>query len=252
MRGSSLSLAAGAVAAMLAGVSAPAAVLVTTEDGNGADTHVANDGQQAQTTNHGSATSNNVRAIQDVRARIGMLRFDLSGVSSPVSDVQLQLELTESTRTRTWTIYGLNDDGQSADTTADNWSETLVAFNNAPGFDQTTSGVNTGNYTFDLSQVTALTTMSVAAGVGLNTSDTSAAFDAFINAAIANPNNKLVTLFISFDGGQTSTDTNPNWSFASKEHATAVAPTLLATIPEPASLALVSLGGLALLARRRA
>jgi len=232
----------GLVAAVLAALSvtnmaSAAFILATTEDGNGADTHVANDGQQAQTTNHGGNAVNDIRVIQNSRARVGMLRFDLSSLGGPVSGVQLQLELTQSTRARTWNIYGLNDDGLTDLFTADNWGELAISFSNAPGFDQAASGVNTGNYVLDLADVTSLTTMNVLAGAGVNTSITSAAMDSFLNAAIANPNNKLVTLFISYNGGQTSTDSNPDWDIASKEHATAAAPTLIG-VPEPASLVL--------------
>ena len=67
-----------------------ATILATTADGNGADTHLSNDGQQAQTTTHGGAATNDVRAIQDTRARIGMLRFDLSNVGDLAAEMKMQ------------------------------------------------------------------------------------------------------------------------------------------------------------------
>jgi hypothetical protein len=224
-----------------------ATILATTADGNGADTHLSNDGQQAQTTTHGAQTANDVRAIMDSRARIGMLRFDLSNVSGPVSDMQLQLELTLSTRTRDWVIYGLNDDGLDTASTADNWDELTTSYDNAPGIDLAGAAANSGNYALDAAQVTPLVTWNVQNAAGVQTSPTSAALDNFINAAIGNPNNKYVTLFLSYDNGQTSTDSNPNWAFASKEN-TAAAPPALVGVPEPttvilAAMSLVMIGG---------
>jgi hypothetical protein len=220
-----------------------------------ASSRVSNDTHQAQTTNHGAAGSNSIRAFLNGRAKVGMLRFDLAQLSGPVSDVQLQLQLTHSTRQRNWVIYGLNDDGLDAAATADNWGELSVTFANAPGFDQGASGVNTGNYVFNIGsdpgQVTSLVTMNVGAtGQGVYTSPTSAALDAFINDAIASSNNNLVTLYISYDDGRNSTDTNPDWSFGAKEHVTAAPPTLI-MVPEPAALSLLGIGGLGLMARRR-
>jgi PEP-CTERM motif len=229
------------VSLALASVTSAAMIIATTATGSGADTHLANDSQQAQTTSHGLQTTNDTRAIQDSRARIGMLRFDLSGVSGAVSGVQLQLQLTTSTRTRDWVIYGLNDDGLSAATTSDNWDEATVTYSNAPGIDLAGAVANSGNYAFDASKVTPLVTWNVQNVVGVQTSPSSAALDAFINSAISNPNNKLVTLFLSYDAGRTSTDSNPSWAFAAKENATGTAPPALLAVPEPASLVLVGL-----------
>lgn len=230
--------------------------LVTTETGNGADTHLSNDSDEAQTTNHGGDDAVDVRAIQNSRARVMMIRFDLSSITSPVENVQIQLDFTTSTRTRDWVIYGLNDDGQSAATTEDNWTEGSVTYSNAPGIDLAGASANSGNYALDKGtnpgQVSTLLTWNVLQSTFSQTSPTSTALDAFINAAIANPNNKLVTLYFSYYGGQASTDSNPNWNVATKEHATLNAPTLIGDlVPEPASLGLLGLGGLALVTRRR-
>lgn len=228
------------------------ALIATTETGAGADTHLSNDSNQAQTVANGTRTANDVRAIQNSRARIGMLRFDLSGVAGSVSDVQLQLDMTLSTRTRDWVIYGLNDDGLDSATTSDNWDEATVTYSNAPGIDLAGAVANSGNYALDATKVTSLLTWNVQNVVGVQTSPTSAALDTFINNAITNPNNKYVTLFLSYDGGKTSTDSNPNWAFAAKEHETAAAPALVGTIvPEPATLVLVGLALAVVSAGRR-
>jgi hypothetical protein len=248
---------AAAIAALGWSTAAQAQVSVTTADGNGADTYLSNDSSSGPGDAHGDSDVFELRSITDSRARIGMLRFDLSDVTGDLTGATLSFEFTNSRRARTWEIYGLNDGSD------DLWNELTTSYGSGVGVLSATEG----NYALDVgsaaNQVTLLGTMAVSdaetedtdptAHEGLNTSST-ASLD--LSSFLAADSNGLVTLLLAFPSG---TDTNPDWFVATKENtlvgSSLTAPTLTlpnaSPVPEPATAGFVLLAGAGLVAARR-
>lgn len=209
--------------------------VITTGDGNGADTYVSNDSNRGPTYVAGLDAALNQRVYWDVRAKLTMLRFDVSDfVPGSLTDASLSLDFTSSNRTRTWTVYGL------ADSSLDNWDEASTNYNNAPGF----QAADPGQYAFDETVWTSLGTWNIAAGAGVQTSDPVALnMDAFLTG---NDNGLVSFLFVN------DTDSNADWWMRSKEGAATegLAPTLTLPnaqiVPEPSTYA-VLFGTVALL-----
>ena len=240
---------AATVVALLAAGPAFAGTIPTSY-GNGADTYVSNDSNSGPTVVHGAESSVNVRAIADSRARLALLRFDLSAVTSgALTGAQLQLNLTYGQNTRDLIVYGLND-GDAGEM----WDESVTNYLNAPGIDLTAPPhVDAdGNYHLDLSSLyggAALGTWtfpSTRDPLIITSSTATLDLDAFLAA----DTDKVATFLIAEDP-----DVARDFWFDSKEGT--IAPKLLlpnaTVVPEPASLALVMVGLVAvgLLRRRR-
>ena len=230
-----------------------------------ADTYVRLGGGQND-DNFGNAT---VLSVKDSgtgsTTRKGYLRFDLSDVKGPIMDAQLQLEVTlnnNGTADDTPNLYTVNvfalNDGVN-DTWIEGSGETGVSGATPPNpiiWDNAPAN-NTGSNGLIGSDVTLLGQFLVPAiNPALDPDPVIVSFanfqsdtpDAFIDFLNSNPDG-LVTLILTRAGG------NNNLGFASKEHATAMIPTLAlnVAVPEPSTLALavVALLGLALYGWRR-
>jgi len=109
---------------------------VLTLNGNGADTYLSNDDQRpnfSADTSHGGEEVCKLRNLEGVRLKIPYIRFDISSMKSPGTEV-------DSAKIALWptaykgnafpelSVYALlNED-------LDNWDEMTTCFNNAPGF----------------------------------------------------------------------------------------------------------------------
>lgn len=207
---------------------------ITTADGNGADTYV-NGGTQAA-NNYG--TQDNMLAAANGNlsfCRKWYVRFDISDIPAGESITAATLTITNNTdwatdSTAVAGVFGLNNSEN-----ADNWGETTLTWNTAPGNE--TTGSAQGFINAD-----TLGTINAANGNGgAQSSFSSQELVDFLNA----DTDGLVTLmFKENSGGYLRGST--------KEESIADAPTLQLTYtPEPATMGLLSIGGLALLRRKR-
>jgi len=228
------------------------ALVITTEYGNGADAYIGNDTQVRSTSTAGTAATE-LRSRYNgggSRFQCTYLRFDLSEMTNETFvGALLQLEATyiKSSTGRRLDVYGLTDE------TLDNWTESTLCYQNAPGMLQPPQGWNTGYYLIDETKLVWLGFLNTPGTGGQtptypitfssNTTDLGTAFSNFL----ASDTNKLVTLVIINSTGTSSINCEDR--FASKEHATFTAPALV-LVPEPMTLALVGLGGLISLRRR--
>lgn len=163
------------------------------------------------------------------RNRLGIIRFDLSGISGDMSGAELRVWSTGN-NTRDVTVYGLLD-GDAGES----WSEAEITYNTAPAIslgDTIGDGTGAPLTVFDGARTVNLGTFSAPANLNNYASFSSAALDAFLAA----DTNDLVSFYLYRDGGGTV-------SFQTKEN-TAGNPPLLhfPNIPEPTSLALAMLG----------
>ena len=197
--------------------SVQALVTVTTEDGNGADTYLSNDGQGG---NYGPdsvhGTDGSLRAFRQlvgVRSKAAYIRFDLSNIAGDMSGATLTFEATFlKGSARGVDVYGLTDgDG-------DFWDESTVTYNTAPGVLPTTLG----DYALDTANVTLLGTITPPASG-----------DPYPVRFSSNPANLPLTSFLDADTNTLVTflfiGTDNEGEIASKEHETFIAPTL--TLP---------------------
>lgn len=218
---------------------ASAAAMVSTADGNGADTYLSNDSQNASQgpdMAHGADTAMSLRKLPDTRAKLPMIRFDISTLDA-ISGAKLTITVTgdDTSGIQPFTLWGLNDGNAG-----ENWDEATVSYSDAPGVD---NSATIGNYIIDGAQSTSLITVDVDGSVDApyDVSFSGAALESFLTA----DTNDLVTFFISNDN-----DSGKSYTLRSKEDTSGIGPTLM--IPEPATLTMVMAGmlGLVSVARR--
>jgi hypothetical protein len=231
---------------LLGGVASAALVTVSTAVGSGADTQVGNDPCWAATKAATSTTDKGrieVRYYDNLagttRVRIGLLRFDLTGITGTVSNAVLSVNTMSSSASAaaTLNVYALTDNS------LDNWVETATTYNNAPGF----LAAAVGTYAIDSTKLTeaGFYTIATPKTVGVYSSNTTdLPLDAIINTELAT-GNKLVTLVLLMKTPAPSADC---YMYTKDTTATNVAfPTLtFDNVPEPATLAILGLGGLLL------
>jgi len=205
------------VTLLLSVVSGVQALTITTADGDGADTYLANDSQSGDygpDSVHGADVSLRAfRQLADTRSKTGYIRFDLSGVAGDLNGAILTFDATFlKGSAREVDVYGLIDgDG-------DLWDESTITYNTAAGMLTATLG----NYALDTAKVTLLGIITTpAAGDPYPVSFSSNPTDLPLTSFLGADTNKLVTfLFIGTDN---------EVEIASKEHETFIAPTL--TLP---------------------
>jgi hypothetical protein len=233
--------------AVAASSEATAGVTVTSAYGVGADTYVTNslfppDSQyynpdMSPDNNFGSDPAFLVRYWSGVRASIGFLRFDISGVTGDMSEAILSLAshpIHGVVYTSNLAVYGLKED-------YDIWDESTITYNNAPGL----LSAPVGEYALE---ATKLVRLGVIACIS-NTLCTSDPIQLDISSFISSDTDKKISLLIVKESSDSS-----EWAFRSKEKTGVVIPTLTLpnAVPEPATISLIALGGVALLRRRRA
>ncbi|MDL5045288.1 DNRLRE domain-containing protein [Oscillatoria amoena NRMC-F 0135] len=222
----------------LAGGSA-SGVVITTSGGVGADSYIGNSTEN--TTNFGSAATMSIRTDAS-RHRVAYIRFDLGNAGvNPAEVVSATFEVTTASSNTPGNflldVFGMND-GLAGEA----WSEASLTYATAsplPNFSQTNFGGAQG--TVDMVYLGTLTMPTNAAGQLLSLSNTA------VRDFIAADTNGSVTFLIT--SGQVSGSTA---QLRTKEDtANGTPPRLTVVVPEPASLGLLGLAGVALLRRRQ-
>lgn len=226
-----------------------AAIMITTADGNGADTFV-RDGNA--TTNFGADQTFVVKNAGSAGTnRVGLLKFDLSTLTFAPTSTTLNLFLTNfptnsgDPTSISYSVFGINEpNGQENFIEGDGGTNTgttgEITYNIS-----TAAGIsNTGDNTFNEASGTNLGSFSLTnANVGSELTFSSAALNTFIT----DDTNGIATFAIV--AINTSSGTT---AFASKETTVngRTAPALT-FVPEPTSMSLFLLGAGLLLVRRR-
>lgn len=250
-------------AALGSGVCWATPLWITTNDGAGADAFV--QGGSSAEQNFGANEHIVVKngELNDMFARNGYLRFDLSATSGgAITSATLALTVSANNSGGgnpapadfTVDVFGLVDgfagvDNNANSSTADDvdihdefWPESVIDWNSAP------ANVTTSGSALDANAL-LLGTLAVSSSdvVGSTVFFSSAALVNFLNA----DSNDAVTLILRRSGANAGGPNN--LAFASKENATYAAPALElnAVIPEPATWALVALAAPALLLLHR-
>lgn len=185
------------MAVCVLGLVAQAETIVTTADGNGADTFLGNDSNKSATNNYGGANDMDLRNYTNTRSHIGYARWDITSIGGmDPTGAQLRLWITGAQNTRDCAVYALNDN-----VIDDNWNEMTITYNTAPGF-LPTDPVNNGNYIIDASKMTYLgiftinaTDAMTAITVSITPDDPNAA-NPLVDVLKADTNNKITLAFI--------------------------------------------------------
>lgn len=224
------------VTAMLFGSSMAWSATITPE----ADSYVADN---AIDTNFGTEDQVTSRYAGSWSAK-AYVRFDISslvGAGEDIEDASLSFVLTDAIGYTTSALYSMLVSVLLDGDTGENWDESTITWNNAPGNDTT-------------SQTALDPTRTQAVGY-LRHHD--ANYNPGAVATIQIPNYLVDVLNADTDGKVTFIITGRIWSgfvrsYASRENTTYAAPTLdLTVVPEPMTMSLFGIGGLALLRRRQ-
>jgi hypothetical protein len=162
-----------------------AEVIRDTSFGLGADTFIGNDSNKGPNNNYGGGGTLDIRIYPGVRAHIGYVKFDISGVSGNMADAQLQIYITSGGSARTWDIYGLIDNDVD-----DAWGEMTITYNNAPGMLAATAG----NFTIDAAKLTLLGTLAVPSTVNVTVTSSPATLN--LASFLKSDTNGLVTFVL--------------------------------------------------------
>ncbi len=162
-----------------------AEVIRETSFGLGADTFVGNDSNKGPDNNYGGGSTMDIRNYPGVRAHIGYVKFDISGVFGSMADAQLQIYITSGGATRTWDIYGLIDNDVD-----DAWGEMSITYNNAPGMLPATAG----SFTIDETKLTLLGTLAVSSATNVAVTSDPATLD--LSSFLQSDTNGLVTFVL--------------------------------------------------------
>lgn len=190
------------------------------------------------TTNYGNEASLYVKnvaltssTVPSTYCRKSYLRFNLSGVVEPITTASFQLTVNNEVNgnavsgTQVFNVYGLNNL-----TSGENWGESTINWNNAPG-NNTTSAYEMNSNTTLLGTFTLVGVGVAGTTVTLNNAN-------LVNFLNADTNN-LVTLIVTRVTYQAD---DAGWihSFASSESTAYAKPTLaLTSVPEPTSAVLL-------------
>ena len=188
--------------------------MVTTAELNGADAVLYNDENRGATFLGGDRTSIEIRNLEAVRFRAGLVRFDVSELSGSPSDAVMGIYPVNASSmgadSLIFTIYGLTDESQ------DEWDEAGISYSNAPGFLASDNG--TYALSDDMDSLTTITVYNGVTGTYLYT-EPSAEMDAFL----ASDTNGLVSFAIV----KTYTTNSGSYVINPKEVGSLVAPRLV-------------------------
>ncbi len=232
------------LAAVLCACSPVAGEIITTADGNGADTYV----QGNNSGPYGAAAYMAVKYASSSNhptyTRKAYFRFDLGAFDvSQIADAQLALTIVDSglgtNATGDWTfsVYGLTDES------GDGWSENML-WNAAPANVAAVPQVD-GAKTVPIGSFQLAGKGTIGSAITLSGS----ALTGFLQT----DTNHLATFIVVRDTVEGSS-TNYAHGFATRENGTYAPPTLtLTTVPEPSALALAAgaAGGFLVCGRRR-
>ncbi|MFA5204239.1 MAG: DNRLRE domain-containing protein [Lentisphaeria bacterium] len=219
---------------LLASANTQAAFSYTTANGTGADVYVFNENGDKKGENFNGADNGYLSVVtyNSNWSRKTYLRFDTAGLTGTVQTASLRLDFVNVGSATTLNVYGLNDSASGQ-----NWGESAITWNNAPGNDTSSS---TG---MDAGSTTLLGSFAVNGNGFANLSAASLA--TFLNA----DTDHLVTFILVPTAGVNVQAYSKDVTVATS----AMYPTLSGTVPEPASalILLAGAGSLALGRRRR-
>ncbi|MBZ0166182.1 MAG: DNRLRE domain-containing protein, partial [Candidatus Omnitrophica bacterium] len=234
------------------------AMILYTDFGNGADSYIRSnfsDNGEAD-INHGSEPLTWIKHDLGLNGnnRKSYLRFDLSGITDPVTDISFEISYAGTDGSgansnppaspSTYNVYGLNDG-----VAGESWNESTITWNNAPGNDIASAGGLIGSATtllgsFDLTFPPTVD----GTRISLNT--------AALLGFFASDTDDLLTLILTRQQQNTSVE-----YFAAKEDPNRVAPALNITtqmiepptgvVPEPATILLFGGGMVGAIMRRK-
>lgn len=178
------------------GLIAQAETVVTTADGNGADTFIGNDTNKPDTYNYGESEDMDIRYLIDTRSHIGYVRWDITSIGGmDPTGAQLRFWFTYTQSARDCWVYALNDN-----VIDDNWDEGTISYSTAPGFLPTTP-VQNGNFIIDETKMTYLGTFNtgtddeVALTIDITPEDPNGK-NPLVDVIKADTNNKVTLAFI--------------------------------------------------------